>query len=189
MLCELSARPYASLAGKEPFTLRVDPDLTRRRSASTGRWAGPAGRLETATGGAFRRGNLADRSDPLDVCNSEAGIRIVMDEPRRFFAPWRAVEFEGVFRIEDAAALPLAYAYYSEDTARRAVGGYMSRDDARRIALNITALPDLRAALREKDGAGELQAEIAALRAQLAETEQERDAWRAEAERLGQAVA
>ena len=65
----------------------------------------------------------------------------------------------------------------------------MSRDDARRIALNITALPDLRAALREKDGAGELQAEIAALRAQLAETEQERDARRAEAERLGQAVA
>jgi hypothetical protein len=113
----------------------------------------------------------------------------MMDEPRRFFAPWRVVEFEGAFRIEDAAALPLAYAYYSEDTARRAVGGYMSRDDAQRIALNITALPDLRAALREKDGAGELRAEIAVLRAQLAETEQERDAWRAEAERLGQAVA
>jgi hypothetical protein len=124
----------------------------------------------------------------LDVCNSEAWIRM-MDEPRRFFAPWRVVEFEGAFRIEDAAALPLAYAYYSEDTARRAVGGYMSRDDAQRIALNITALPDLRAALREKDGAGELRAEIAVLRAQLAETEQERDAWRAEAERLGQAVA
>ena len=108
----------------------------------------------------------------------------MMDEPRRFFAPWRVVEFEGAFRIEDAAALPLAFVYYSEDTTHRAIGSYMSREEARRIALNITALPDLRAALHEQDGAGELWAEIATLRAQLAGTEQERDAWRAEAERV-----
>ncbi|KAB1073009.1 hypothetical protein [Methylobacterium planeticum] len=108
----------------------------------------------------------------------------MMDEPRRFFAPWRIVEFEGAFRIEDAAALPLAYSYYSEEIGHRAVGGYMSRDDARRIALNITALPDLRAALRERDEPGALQAEVAALRSQLAEAAEERDAWRAEAARL-----
>ena len=113
----------------------------------------------------------------------------MMDEPRRFFAPWRMVEFEGAFRIEDAAALPLAYVYYSEDTTRQAIGSYMSREEARRIALNITALPDLRAALHEQDGAGELRAEIAALRAQLAGTERERDAWRAEAERVGRSAA
>ncbi|WP_336492265.1 hypothetical protein [Methylobacterium nigriterrae] len=111
------------------------------------------------------------------------------DEPRRFFAPWRMIEFEGVFRIEDAAALPLAYAFYSEDTAQQAVGSYMSREEARRVALNIAALPDLRTALQDKDGAGKLRAEIAALRAQLAEAEQEREAWRTEAERLSQAAA
>ncbi|WP_336492713.1 hypothetical protein [Methylobacterium nigriterrae] len=111
------------------------------------------------------------------------------DEPRRFFAPWRVVEFEGAFRIEDAAALPLAYAYYSEDIARQATGSYMSREEARRVALNIAALPDLRAALQDNDGAGRGQAEIAALRTQLTEAEQQRDAWRAEAERLGQTAA
>ncbi len=112
-----------------------------------------------------------------------------MDEPRRFFAPWRVVEFEGAFRIDDAAALPLAYAYYSEDIARRAAGSYMSREEACRVALNIASLPDLRAALQDKDGAGELRVEIAALRAQLAEAERQRDAWRTEAERLGQTAA
>ena len=106
------------------------------------------------------------------------------DQPRRFFAPWRIVEFDGAFRIEDAAALPLAYAYYSEDSARRAVSSYMSREEAQRIALNIAALPDLRAALQEKEGAGELQAEVAALRVQLAAAEHERDACRAKAGRL-----
>ena len=106
------------------------------------------------------------------------------DQPRRFFAPWRIVEFDGAFRIEDAAALPLAYAYYSEDSARRAVSSYMSREEAQHIALNIAALPDLRAALQEKEGAGELQAEVAALRVQLAAAEHERDACRAKAGRL-----
>ncbi|WP_336490051.1 hypothetical protein [Methylobacterium nigriterrae] len=113
----------------------------------------------------------------------------MMDEPRRFFAPWRVVEFEGAFRIEDAAALPLAYAYYSEDIARRATGSYMSREEACRVALSIASLPDLRAALQDKDGTGELRDEIAALRAQLTAVEQQRDAWRAEAERLSQTVA
>jgi hypothetical protein len=111
-------------------------------------------------------------------------MHIMADQPRRFFAPWRIVEFEGAFRIEDAAALPLAYAYYSEDSARRAVSSYMSREEAQRIALNIAALPDLRAALQEKEGAGELQAEVAALRVQLAAAEHERDACRAKAGRL-----
>jgi hypothetical protein len=116
-------------------------------------------------------------------------MHIMADQPRRFFAPWRIVEFDGAFRIEDAAALPLAYAYYSEDSARRAVSSYMfssymSREEAQRIALNIAALPDLRAALQEKEGAGELQAEVAALRVQLAAAEHERDACRAKAGRL-----
>src|ERR1700712_846855 len=111
-------------------------------------------------------------------------MHIMADQPRRFFAPWRIVEFDGAFRIEDAAALPLAYAYYSEDSARRAVSSYMSREEAQRIALNIAALPDLRAALQEKEGAGELQAEVVALRVQLAAAEHERDACRAKAGRL-----
>jgi hypothetical protein len=65
-----------------------------------------------------------------------------MTEPTslRFPAPWTAVELQESFRIEDAKGFPLAYVY-----------SRMSRDEARCIALNIASLPDLRAALREKD--------------------------------------
>ncbi|KAB1079275.1 hypothetical protein [Methylobacterium soli] len=93
----------------------------------------------------------------------------MMHEPRRFFAPWRVVEFEGAFRVEDAAALPLAFVYFAAGAGCRSAGAAMSRDEAERIVLNVAALPDLRA--------------------RLDEVEQERDAWRAEAERLARFVA
>jgi hypothetical protein len=97
-----------------------------------------------------------------------AWTRIMINEPRRFFAPWRVVEFEGAFRVEDAAALPLAFVYFAQGSGDRSTGGSMSRDEAERVALNVVALPDLRA--------------------RLDEVELERDAWRAEAERLGWAA-
>ena len=89
---------------------------------------------------------------------------MMIDEPRRFFAPWRVVEFEGAFRVEDAAVLPLAFVYFASGSGCRSAGASMSRDEAERVALNIAALPDLRV--------------------RLDQVERERDAWRAEAERL-----
>ena len=78
-----------------------------------------------------------------------------MAEPttRRFPAPWTAVELQESFRIEDAKGFPLAYVYFADDPERRSVTGRMSRDEARRIAIGMAALPDLRMALRdyEKD--------------------------------------
>jgi hypothetical protein len=72
---------------------------------------------------------------------------------RRFPAPWTAVELQESFRIEDAKGFPLAYVYFADDLERRSVTGRMSRDEARRIAIGMAALPDLRMALRdyEKD--------------------------------------
>ena len=76
-----------------------------------------------------------------------------MTEPTslRFPAPWTAVELQESFRIEDAKSFPLAYVYFADDPERRSVNSRMSRDEARCIALNIAALPDLPAALREED--------------------------------------
>jgi hypothetical protein len=78
-----------------------------------------------------------------------------MTEPtaRRFPAPWTVVELQESFRIEDAKGFPLAYVYFADDRERQNVTGRMSRDEARRIAIGMAALPDLRMSLRdyEKD--------------------------------------
>lgn len=72
---------------------------------------------------------------------------------RRFPAPWTAVELEEAFRIEDANGFAVAYVYYYADAERRAsMAERMSKDEARRIAIGMAALPDLRAALRDKGG-------------------------------------
>ena len=69
----------------------------------------------------------------------------------RFPAPWTAVELQEAFRIEDAKAFPLAYVYFAADRERQTVMGRMSKDEARRIAISIAAIPDMRAELRDHD--------------------------------------
>jgi hypothetical protein len=70
---------------------------------------------------------------------------------RRFPAPWTVVELQESFRIDDAKGFPLAYVYFADDPERRSVTGRMSRDEARRIAVGMAALPELRAELRDHD--------------------------------------
>jgi hypothetical protein len=79
-----------------------------------------------------------------------------MTEPtlRRFPAPWTAVELEEAFRIEDASGFAVAYVYFTDNEQRRASTQRMSKDEARRIAIGMASLPDLRAALRDTKGSG-----------------------------------
>ncbi|MER2266675.1 hypothetical protein [Methylobacterium oxalidis] len=74
-----------------------------------------------------------------------------MTEPRRFPAPWRAVELRAAFRIEDANGFAVAYTYFTEDPERRSSTGRMSKDEARRIVISIAALSELRKAVRDQD--------------------------------------
>jgi hypothetical protein len=70
---------------------------------------------------------------------------------RSFPAPWTVVEPHEAFRIEDANGFPVAYVYFAADRERQTVMGRMSKDEARRIAISIAAIPDLRAELRDHD--------------------------------------
>jgi len=70
---------------------------------------------------------------------------------RRFPAPWTVVELQEAFRIEDANGFALSYVYFAEDPQRQGVTGRMSKDEARRIALNMAAVPELRGALRDHE--------------------------------------
>jgi len=71
---------------------------------------------------------------------------------RRFPVPWTAVELQEAFRIKDANGFLLAYVYFCPDAQRRvSMAERMSKDETRRIVINMAEVPQLRAALRDPD--------------------------------------
>jgi hypothetical protein len=69
---------------------------------------------------------------------------------RNFPSPWQAVELEDAFQIVDANGFPVAYVYFADYVQQRAGTDRMSRSEARRMAVRIAALPELRQALRDQ---------------------------------------
>ena len=68
----------------------------------------------------------------------------VMSMPeRRFPPPWTVKETDACFIVKDHAGHSLAYVYFEEEPGRRAATRLMTRDEARRVAVNIAKLPGL----------------------------------------------
>jgi hypothetical protein len=63
--------------------------------------------------------------------------------PRRFPPPWSVEEHPACFIVSDANGQALAYVYYEEEPGRRSATKLMTKDEARRIAVNIAKLPNL----------------------------------------------
>ena len=67
-----------------------------------------------------------------------------MPGSRRFPAPWSVDEGTESFIIRDANGQALAHVYYEDEKGRRDLMHWLTRDEARRIALNIAKIPAYR---------------------------------------------
>jgi hypothetical protein len=64
--------------------------------------------------------------------------------PRRFPPPWTIEELnDACFVVIDSAEQKLAYVYFEEEPGRRSAAKLLTKDEARRIAVNLARLPEL----------------------------------------------
>jgi DNA-binding LacI/PurR family transcriptional regulator len=73
--------------------------------------------------------------------------------PRRFPPPWIAEETDACFIIRDHNGQALAYVYFEDEPGRRSAAHLLTRDEARRIAVNTAKLPELLASRESVTGA------------------------------------
>jgi hypothetical protein len=62
---------------------------------------------------------------------------------RRFPPPWRAEPIPGGYVVRDAKGQALAYLYSRVNEAEARQAKVLTKDEARRIAVNIARLPEL----------------------------------------------
>jgi hypothetical protein len=62
---------------------------------------------------------------------------------RRFPAPWRTDKIPGGYVVRDANGHALAYVYSRENEAEARQAKVLTKDEARRITVNIARLPEL----------------------------------------------
>jgi hypothetical protein len=62
---------------------------------------------------------------------------------RRFPPPWRADRIPGGYVVRDGNGQALAYIYSRDNEAEALQAKVLTKDEARRIAVNVARLPEL----------------------------------------------
>jgi hypothetical protein len=82
------------------------------------------------------------RFGPLSAYTAGERIREKLAERR--FPPPRSFEVTpNCFIVRDANGQALSYVYYESEPGRRSAAKLLTREEARRIAFNVTKLPEL----------------------------------------------
>ena len=66
-----------------------------------------------------------------------------MVNDRRFPPPWRADKIPGGYVVRDANGQALVYVYSRDNDAEALQARVLTKDEARRIAVNVARLPQL----------------------------------------------
>jgi hypothetical protein len=57
--------------------------------------------------------------------------------------PWKVIEHDESYEVQDAVGLPLASVYFENETIHQSSTRRLSKDEARRVAAQIARLPTL----------------------------------------------